>query len=107
MAGPVTAPEAKAGRALRAKQWGIVYSGPEIKCYTIKFASLTDPLKEGGNPGIAIYVDGDREANLAKLLTVGQSTEVCGKMIRVYGMLCGAQVARWETPDDQPTEWLE
>jgi len=44
MAGPVTAPKADAGRALRAKQWEVVYSGPEIKCYTIKFASLTGRL---------------------------------------------------------------
>ena len=107
MAGPITAPEAKAERALRARQWGVVYIGPTIKCCTIKFASLTDSLKEGGSPAIAIYVDGDGEANLAKSLIVGESTEVCGKMIRVYGVLRGAQVARWETSEDEATEWFE
>ena len=107
MAGSATASGAKAGRALRAKEWHVVYIGPGVKCYTIKFASLTDPLKEGGEPAIAIYVDGDQEANLAKSLAVEESTEVCGKTIRVYGRLRGSQVARWETPDDQPTEWFE
>lgn len=107
MAGPVAAPGAKAGRALRAKEWQVVYIGPGVKCYTIKFASLADPLKEGGAPAIAIYIDGDQEANLAKSLAVGESTEVCGKTIRVCGLLRGSQVGRWETPDDQPTEWFE
>jgi hypothetical protein len=105
--GPTTAPEAKAERALRAKQWGVVYIGPKIKCCTIKFASLTDPLKEGGDSAIAIYVDGDQEANLAKSLAVGEFTEVCGKMIRVYGALRGAQVAHWETSEDEATDWFE
>lgn len=61
MAGSAAAPGAKAGRALRAKEWQVVYVGPGVKCYTIKFASLTDPLKEGGEPAIAIYIDGDQE----------------------------------------------
>ena len=107
MAGSLTAPGAKAGRALRAKEWQIVYAGPDIKCYTIKFASLTDALKEGGEPTIAIYIDGDQEANLAKSLAVGESTEVCARTIRLCGLLRGGQVARWETPEDQPTDWFE
>ena len=106
MAGPVSTRKASAG-ALRAKQWGIAYSGPGIKCCAIKFTNLTDPLKEGGNPGIGIYLDGDQEANLVVSLTVGQSTEVCGKTIRVRGLLCGAQVAHWEMLDDLATEWFE
>jgi hypothetical protein len=106
MAGPVTTLDAKPG-ALRAKQWRVVYTGPEIKCCAIKFTSLSDPLKEGGNPGIGIYLDGDQEANLTVSLTVGQSTEVCGKTIRVRGLLCGAQVAHWEMLDDLATEWFE
>jgi hypothetical protein len=107
MAGPVTAPEARAGRALRAKEWQVVYNGPGVKCCTITFASVTDPLKEHGEPTLAIYIDGDQETNLAKSLAVGESTEVCGKTIRVYGLLRGGQVARWETPDGQPTDWFE
>src|SRR5215472_4902689 len=98
MTGPVTTPQSKSG-TLRAKQWSTVYSGLETKCWAIKFASLTDPLNEGGNPAIAIYIDGDQEANLAKSLTLGQYTEVCGKTIRVYGLLRGAQVAQWEMLD--------
>ena len=94
-------------RTLRAEQWSTVYSGPEIKCCAIKFTGLTDRLKEGGNPTIAIYIDGNQEANLAKTLTLGQYTEVCGKTIHVYGLLCGAQVAHWEMLDDQATEWFE
>jgi hypothetical protein len=107
MAGPVAVPKTKLERTLSAKQWGVVYIGPKIECYTIKFASLTDPLQEGGDPVIAVYVGGDREANLAKSLLVGQSIEVCGKVIHVYGALRGAQVARWETSDSEATDWFE
>ena len=98
---------APAGGALLAKQWAVVYTGPKVKCCTIKFVSVSDPSKEGGTPAIGIYVDGDQQANLAKSLAVGQSLEVCGKAIRVYGVLRGAQVAQWETSEDEATDWFE
>jgi hypothetical protein len=94
-------------RDLHAKEWAVVHAGPAVKCFKIAFTGWTDPKKEGGQPAIAVYVDGERDANLAKSLTIGNSTEVCGKSIRVYGLLRGAQVAHWQVSEDGVTDWFE
>ena len=78
-----------------------------MKCYKITFAAWSDPHKEGGQPAIAIYVNGDGQDNLAKSLSVGDSTEICGKSIRVYGLLRGVQVAHWQVTEDGITDWFE
>jgi len=85
----------------------VVHAGPALKCFKIAFTGWADPKREGGQPAIAIYVDGDREANLVKSLSAGDSTEICGKAIRVYGLLRGAQVANWQVSEDGVTDWFE
>jgi hypothetical protein len=99
--------ETQAQHELRAKEWAVVHAGPAIKCYKITFASCADPKREGGQPAIAVYVDGDQQANLAKSLRIGESTEICGKVIRVHGMLRGAQVAYWQMAENGVTDWFE
>lgn len=105
MAGQVAARDAGAGRALSAEQWTVVHTGPQVKCCILKFVGLTDTMREGGTATIEIYVDGDQAANKVASLAVGQSTEVCGKTVRVYGHLRGAQVARWEIVQGEATDW--
>jgi hypothetical protein len=88
-------------------EWATVYAGPAVKCVWVRFAAWSDPKKEGGQPAIAVYVNGDEQDNLAKSLSVGDSTEICGKSIRVYGLLRGAQVAQWQVTEDGVTDWFE
>jgi hypothetical protein len=52
-------------------------------------------------------VNGDGADNLAKTLSAGDSTEICGKTIRVFGSLRGAQVAQWHMREDGVTDWFE
>lgn len=78
-----------------------------MKCYKITFAAWLDPQKEGGQPAIAIYLNGDGPDTLAKSLSVGESTEICGKSIRVHGLLRGVQVAHWQVTEDGITDWFE
>lgn len=94
-------------RELHAKEWADVHTGPAVKCVKIRFAAWEDPKKEGGQPAIMIYINGDQQANLAQSLSVGDMTEVCGKSIRVYGQLRGVQVAYWQASDDDVTDWFE
>jgi hypothetical protein len=94
-------------RTLRAKEWATIHAGPAVKCYNIIFAAWSDPQNEGGQPAIAIYLDGDGQNNLVKSLSVGESTEICGKSIRVYGLLRGVQVAHWRVSEDGITDWFE
>lgn len=78
-----------------------------MKCCKITFAAWLDPHKEGGQPAIAIYVNGDGPDTLAKSLSAGESTEICGTSIRVHGLLRGAQVAHWHVTEDGITDWFE
>ncbi len=98
---------AKAAGSLRGRQWGTVYTGPEIRCYKLKFSSLTGPSSKDKDPGIGIYVDGDQAGNQAGTLTVGQSTNVCGRKILVYGFLHDAQIASWEASEIQGADWFD
>ena len=104
---PAAAPGNEPQRTLRTKEWATVHAGPAVKCYRITFAAWSDPRKEGGQPAIAIYVNGDGQDNLAKSLSVGDSTEICGKSIRVHGLLRGVQVAQWQATEDGVTDWFE
>jgi len=99
--------EANTAGQLRGRQWGTVYTGPDVKCYRIKFSSLNDPLHKDRDPGIGVYVDGDQAGNQVATLTVGRSTEVCGRKIYVYGLLSEAQVAFWEATEAQETAWVQ
>lgn len=98
---------ASAAGQLRGRQWVTVYKGPDVKCYTIKFSSLTGPSQADKDPGIGIYVDGDQAQNCAATLTIGQSADVCGKQILVYGRMHEAQVASWEASEAGVTDWFE
>lgn len=97
----------KVAGSLRGKQWGTIYTGAEVKCYKIKFTSFTGPLSDGSGPGIGIYVDGDQAKNQVGKLTAGQSTDVCGRKIQVYGFFHEAQAASWEASEIQEIDWFE
>jgi hypothetical protein len=94
-------------RLLRAKEWAVAYTGQTVRCFQITFASCVDPKNEGGQPAIEIHLGDQHESHLAKSLAVGETTEVCGTMIRVYGVMRGDQIAHWHMSEDGETEWFE
>lgn len=78
-----------AGRLHGSEEWGYVYSGPSVKCYTVIFARL-----DGQDPAfVDVWTDETRVA----ILRVRESTDVCGKRIRVRGNRLGShESAYWE-----------
>ncbi len=97
---------AKAAGSLRNRQWGTVYTGSDVCCYKVKFSSFTGPSNAGRDPSVGIYVDGDQAGNQAATITVGQSKDVCGRKILVYGFLHEAQVAFWEASEIKEIDWF-
>lgn len=97
----------KAVGYLHGREWRTVYAGPDVRCFTIRFSSLTGPSGKGKDPTIAIYVGGDQARHWAATLIAGQSTDVCGKLILVNALLQDAQSAFWEAAEAGVVDWFE
>ncbi len=73
---PRAAPRAPRPKGfVRDCRWRLVYKGDDAACYTIEHV--------GGADGVQIEVEVD--GTVEDTLEAGESTDVCGKKIRVHG----------------------